>query len=84
MPHANLWVARLLAAECRSPALAMEGSRDSTCVRCQQGNGLIGAAEVEDEAERLRMIRESERETDGLDAANSKQVGNRKRAEGAG
>lgn len=38
----------------------------------------------EDEAERLRMIRESERETDGLDAANSKQVGNRKRVEGAG
>ncbi|PKU34566.1 zinc finger and btb domain-containing protein 49-like [Limosa lapponica baueri] len=49
--------------ECWSLALAMEGSGDNTCVRCEQVNDLlIQVAELKDEVERLRSIGECERD----------------------
>ncbi|NXS98382.1 MAP1B protein, partial [Jacana jacana] len=51
--------------ECRSLAHAMRGSGDNTCVRCDQVNDLLSwVAELQDEVERLRSIRECEREID--------------------
>ncbi|PKU47384.1 hypothetical protein llap_2286 [Limosa lapponica baueri] len=43
----------------------MEGSGDNTCVRCEQVNDLLSlVAQLKDEVERLRSIRECEREID--------------------
>ncbi|KFR02209.1 hypothetical protein Y956_05133, partial [Nipponia nippon] len=49
--------------ECQSLALVMEGSRDTTCVRCEQVGDLLSmVAELKEEVARLRSIRECERE----------------------
>ncbi|KGL92569.1 hypothetical protein N301_03553, partial [Charadrius vociferus] len=49
--------------ECRGLALAMEGSGDNTCVRCEQVNDLLSLViELKEAVERLRTIRQCERE----------------------
>ena len=51
--------------ECLSLLLPGEGSRDSTCVRCEQVDELLSlVVELKEEVQRLRTIRECERETD--------------------
>jgi len=51
--------------ECLSLALVLENSRDNGCVRCEQVNDLFSlVAELKEEVERLRSIRECEREID--------------------
>ncbi|PKU47774.1 death-associated protein 1 [Limosa lapponica baueri] len=51
--------------ECQGLALAMEGSGDNACVRCEQVNDLLSlVVELKEEVERLRTIRECEREID--------------------
>ena len=41
------------------------GGRDSTCVRCEQVNELLSlVVKFKEEVQRLRTIRECERETD--------------------
>jgi len=51
--------------ECLSLALVPEDSRDNGCVRCEQVNDLLSlVAELKEEVERLRSIRECEREID--------------------
>jgi len=51
--------------ECLSLALVPEGSRDSSCVQCDQVNGLLSlVAELKEEVERLRNIRKCEKEMD--------------------
>jgi len=48
-----------------SLALISEDSRDNGCVRCNQVNDLLSlVAELKEEVERLRNIRECEREID--------------------
>ena len=45
--------------ECLSLLLPGEGGRDSTCVRCEQAEDLLSmVAELKEEAERSRTIRE--------------------------
>jgi len=49
--------------ECLSLALVPGDSRDNGCVPCGQVNDLLGlVAELKEEVERLRSIRECERE----------------------
>jgi len=49
--------------DCLSLALVPEDSRDNSCVRCDQINDLLSlVAELKEEVERLRSIRECERE----------------------
>jgi len=49
--------------ECLSLALVPADSRDDCCVRCEQVNDLLSlVAELKEEVERLRSIRECERE----------------------
>jgi len=51
--------------ECLSLALVLEDSRDNGCVRCKQVNDLLSlVAELKEEVQRLRSIRECEREID--------------------
>ena len=51
--------------ECLSLLLPGEGGRDSTCVRCEQVDELLSlVVELKEEVERLKTIRECERETD--------------------
>ena len=51
--------------ECLSLLLPGEGGRDSTCVRCEQVDELLSlVVELKEEVQRLRTIRECERETD--------------------
>ncbi|XP_068535230.1 uncharacterized protein [Anas acuta] len=51
--------------ECQSLLLPSAGSRDTGCVRCEQVDDLIRmVAELKEEVERLRAIRECEREID--------------------
>ena len=51
--------------ECMSLLLTSEGSRDTMCVRCEQVDDLLSlVAELKEEVERLRAIRECEREID--------------------
>jgi len=49
---------------CQSLALAVQGDRDSMCVRCNQLNNLFSlVADLKEVVERLRSIRECEKET---------------------
>ena len=49
--------------ECQSPAFAVLGEGDSTCVRRDQLNDLLGLmVDLNEEVERLRSVRECERE----------------------
>jgi len=51
--------------ECLSLALVPVDSRDNCCVRCEQVNDLLSlVVELKEEVERLRSIRECEREID--------------------
>ena len=51
--------------ECQSLAFAVLGERDSTCVRCDQLNDLLSlVVDLKEEVERLRSIKECEREID--------------------
>jgi len=51
--------------ECLSLVLVPEDSRDNCCVWCEQVNDLLSlVAELKEEVERLRSIRECEREID--------------------
>jgi len=51
--------------ECLSLPLVSEGSRQNTCVRCDQVHDLLSLVqELKEEVERLRSIRECEREID--------------------
>lgn len=59
--HARIQVSGCRA--CQSPALLSEGSRELSCVRCHQvGDVLSLVAEMRDEVERLKGIRDSEEE----------------------
>ena len=49
--------------ECHSLAFAVLGEGDSTCVRCDQVNDLLSlVVDLEEEVERLRSIKECEKE----------------------
>ena len=51
--------------ECLSLSILPEGSSDNTCVHCNQLDDLLSlVAELREEVERLRSIRECEREID--------------------
>ena len=51
--------------ECQSLAFAVLGEGDSTCVRCDQLNDLLSlVVGLKEEVERLRSIRECEKEID--------------------
>ena len=51
--------------ECLSLLLPGENGRDATCARCEQVDELLSlVVELSEEIERLRAIRECERETD--------------------
>ena len=51
--------------ECLSLSVLLEGRSDSACVRCDQLDDLLSlVAELKEEVERLRSIRECEREID--------------------
>ena len=51
--------------ECLSLSLVPEGSRQNSCVRCDQVDDLLSlVAEIKEKVERLRSIRECEREID--------------------
>lgn len=51
--------------ECQSLTFAALGEGDSTCVRCDQLNDLLSqVADLKQEVERLRSIKECEREID--------------------
>ncbi|XP_054044411.1 uncharacterized protein LOC128904316 isoform X1 [Rissa tridactyla] len=64
-PHEHMGVQASGCRVCRSLAVATEGSGDNTCVRCEQVNDLLVlVAELKAEVERLRSIRECERESD--------------------
>ena len=51
--------------ECQSLLLPREDGKDATCVRCEQVDELLSlVVELREEVERLRTIRECEREID--------------------
>jgi len=51
--------------ECQSLLLPREDGKDATCVRCEQVDELLSlVVELKEEVERLRTIRECEREID--------------------
>lgn len=51
--------------ECQSLVLAVQGSRDNSCIRCDQVNDLLSlVADLKEEVGRLRSVREREREID--------------------
>ena len=51
--------------ECQSLTFAALGEGDSTCVRCDQLNDLLSlVVDLKEEVERLRSIKECEREID--------------------
>lgn len=59
--HARIQVSGCRA--CQSPALLSEGSRELSCVRCHQVDNVLSlVAEMRDEVERLKGIRDSEEE----------------------
>ena len=63
VPHKHTGVQVSGCKECLSLALVPEDSRDSSRVGCEQVNDLLSVvAELKDEVERLRNIRECERE----------------------
>ena len=58
----NVAVQVLSCKGCLSLLLPREGGRDSTCVRCEQVDELLGlVVELKEEVQRLRTIRERER-----------------------
>ena len=66
--------------ECQSLAFAVLGEEDSRCVRCDQLNDLLSlVVDLKEEVERLRSIKECEREIDcwyqTLSAPRSRQPG---------
>jgi len=64
--------------ECLSLLLPGEGSGNSTCVRCEQVEDLLSmVAELKEEVERLRTIRESEQEIDWWSNSQACQRGRR-------
>ena len=64
--------------ECLSLLLPTEGSGNSTCVRCEQVEDLLSmVAELKEEVERLRTIRESEQEIDWWSNSQACQRGRR-------
>jgi len=64
-PRKNVGVQVSGCRECLSLALVPEDSRDNCCVRCEQVNDLLGlVAELKEEVERLRSIRECDSEID--------------------
>jgi len=65
VPHKHSAVQVSGCRECLSLVLGLEHSRDNSCVRCHQVNDLLSlVAELKEEVERLRNIRECEREID--------------------
>ena len=51
--------------ECLSLSLLVKDGRDTTCMRCDQGDDLLSmVSELKEEVERLRTSREYEWETD--------------------
>jgi len=51
--------------KCLSLSLVLEGSRDNSCVQCDQENDLLSlVTELKEEVETLRSVRECEREID--------------------
>jgi len=65
VPRKNTGVQVSGCRECLSLALVPEDSRDSSCVRCEQVNDLLSLmAEPKEQVERLRSVRECEREID--------------------
>ena len=54
--------------ECLSLLLPSEGGRGTVCVRCEQVDGLVLVAELKEEVERLRAIRECDRLVEQLPA----------------
>ena len=65
VPHEHTAVQVSGCRECLSLALVPENSRDNSCVRCDQVNDLLSlVAELKEEVEWLRSIRECEREID--------------------
>ncbi|KAK4826358.1 hypothetical protein QYF61_007952 [Mycteria americana] len=51
--------------ECQGLSLVTDGSSENSCVRCDQVDNLLSlVAELQEEVERLRSIRESEKEID--------------------
>lgn len=64
-PHKHMGIQATGCRECQSLVLAMEGSGDNSCVRFKQVNDLLSLViKLKDEVERLRSIRECEREID--------------------
>jgi len=64
-PHKHMAVQVSGCRECLSLALVPEDSRDNGCVRCDQVNDLLSlVAELKEKVERLRSIRDCEREID--------------------
>jgi len=64
-PHKNAGVQVSGCRECLSLVLVPADSRDNGCLRCEQVNDVLSLlAELKEEVERLRSIRECERETD--------------------
>ena len=63
VPHKHTAVQASGCRECLSLALLLEDSRDNSCVQCDKVNDLLSlVAELKEEVERLRNIRECERE----------------------
>jgi len=56
--------------ECQSLAFAMLDERDSTCVKCDQQNDLLSlVVDLKEKVERLKSIKECEREIDNRQPA---------------
>ena len=65
LPRKHAVVQILGCRECLSLSILSEGSSDNTCVRCDQLDDLLSLVEeLKEEVERLRSIRECEREID--------------------
>ena len=63
--HRNVAVQVSGCRECQSLLLPREDGKDATCVRCKQVDELLSlVVELREEVERLRTIRECEREID--------------------
>jgi len=58
-PHKHVSIQAAGCRESQTLALAMEGSEDNICVSCEQVSDLLSlVAELKDEVERMRSIRE--------------------------
>ena len=65
LPRKHVAVHVLVSRGCLSLSVLSEGSSDNTCVCCDQLDDLLSlVAELKEEVERLRSIRECERELD--------------------